>query len=60
MNKAQLDYWINDQLAAIAERLPHQVHSDPASFSCGFNSGYKQALLDLDRLIAEDDDPDTL
>tara|TARA_R110000868_G_scaffold161317_2_gene391535 strand:+ start:6390 stop:6572 length:183 start_codon:yes stop_codon:yes gene_type:complete len=45
--------WIDEKLCEIAAKLPSLVHSDPASFSCGFNSGYKQAVLDLDRLLQE-------
>lgn len=43
--------WLNDNLSEIARKLPTLVHTEPASFSCGFNTGYKQALLDLDRLL---------
>jgi hypothetical protein len=45
--------WIDSKLADIATKLPTLVHTEPASFACGFNTGYKQALLDLDRLIEE-------
>ena len=48
-----LQEWIDNKFALIAEQLPTLVHTEPASFSCGFNMGYKQALLDLDRLIEE-------
>lgn len=41
--------WLNDKLADIATRLPSLVHEDPASFACGYNAGYKQAMLDLER-----------
>ena len=43
--------WINGKYKEISSKLPTLVHDDPASFSCGFNVGYKQALLDLDCLI---------
>lgn len=46
--------FINNKLAEIAKKLPTLVHTDPASFACGFNMGYKQCLLDLDRLILDD------
>lgn len=46
-----LEEWINRKLAEIAERLPELVHSDPASFACGFNAGYKQCLLEMDRVL---------
>lgn len=46
--------WINSKFAEIAEKLPTLVHTDPASFACGLNTGYKQALLDLDIFLEED------
>ena len=46
-----LQDWLNDNLSEIAKKLPTLVHTEPASFSCGFNTGYKQAMLDLDRLL---------
>lgn len=42
-----LPRWIDDKLKSVAEKLPSLVHTEPASFACGFNIGYKQALLDL-------------
>ena len=58
---ANLDTWISDKLQGIAHKLPSLVHSDPASFACGFNSGYKQAMLDLSRFVdVEKVDPDAL
>ena len=58
---AKLDAWISEKLQEIAHKLPNLVHSDPASFACGFNSGYKQAMLDLNRFIeVEKVDPDAL
>jgi hypothetical protein len=48
-----LQEWIGNQFAVIAEKLPTLVHTEPASFSCGFNTGYKQALLDLERQIED-------
>ena len=48
--------WIDDRLAKVAEKLPTIVHTEPASFSCGYNTGYKQCLLDLDRFIEEPKD----
>lgn len=49
----KLNDWINDKFADIAQRLPTLVHTEPASFSCGYNTGYKQALLDLDNIIVD-------
>jgi hypothetical protein len=48
-----LQDWIDKKIADIAKKLPTLVHSEPASFSCGFNVGYKQALLDLDRFLED-------
>lgn len=47
--------WIDSKFAEIAKKLPTLVHTEPASFACGFNTGYKQALLELDRRMLEDD-----
>ena len=49
-----LNEWINEKFAEIALRLPMLVHTDPASFSCGFNTGYKQAMIDLDRFLEDE------
>ena len=48
-----LQGWIDDKIAEIAIKLPTLVHTKPASFSCGFNTGYKQAMLDLDRFLED-------
>ena len=49
-----LQEWIDNKFAVIAEKLPTLVHTEPASFSCGFNAGYKQALLELDRFLQDE------
>ena len=46
--------WVDSKLADIATKLPTLVHTEPASFSCGFNTGYKQAMLDLDRFLEDE------
>ncbi len=46
-----VNQFISNELASIAEKLPTLAHSDPASFACGYNTGYKQALLALDRML---------
>lgn len=46
-----LDDWVKAKLKEVAERLPQAAHDDPASFACGYNTGYKQALLDLERWL---------
>lgn len=47
--------WIDLKFKEIISKLPDLTHSDPASFSCGFNVGYKQALLDLDRFMEKEE-----
>lgn len=46
-----LNDWIDGKIADIANKLPTLVHTEPASFSCGYNTGYKTALLDLERFM---------
>ena len=48
-----LNDWIDSKIAEIANKLPSLVHTNPASFSCGFNTGYKQAMLDLEHFMNE-------
>lgn len=45
--------WINNKLKEIAIKLPDLVENHSASFACGFSSGYKSAMLDLDNLIED-------
>lgn len=45
--------WINHKLKDIAEKLPTLVHTEPASFSCGYNAGYKKCLIDLEIIIED-------
>lgn len=49
-----LQDWIDENIADIAKKLPTLVHTEPASFLCGFNTGYKQAMLDLDRFLEDE------
>jgi hypothetical protein len=49
-----LQDWIDAKFAGIAEKLPQLVHTEPASFACGYNTGYKQALLELDRFLQDE------
>lgn len=44
--------WINERVASIVNKLPTLSHTDTSIFSYGYRIGYKQALLDLDRLMA--------
>lgn len=56
MNFIELQTWVDSKLSDISKKLPTLVHDDPASFACGFNAGYKQALLEIDRIIAKRND----
>jgi hypothetical protein len=47
--------WITEKLRNIADKLPTLIHTEPASFACGYNTGYKQAILDLDRFLEGND-----
>jgi hypothetical protein len=49
-----LQDWIDQKIAEIAKKLPTLVHTEPASFSCGYNMGYKQAMLDLDNFLQDE------
>ncbi len=49
----ELERWIDIKFAEIALKLPTLVHTEPASFSCGHNMGYKQCLLDLEHVLEE-------
>ena len=52
----KIQEWIGTKFKEIAEKLPEQVHEDSASFSCGYNVGYKQAVLDLKNFILHQDE----
>ena len=58
MDPMILDEWITYKLAEISLKLPNLVHENPASFACGFNTGYKQAMLDLDRIVQQKINPE--
>ena len=51
-----IQQWIDKKLKEISERLPIQIHQDPASFACGYNMGYKQAMIDLIRFYDDLDE----
>lgn len=53
MDKKIINEWIYSKLKEVADILPSSVHDDPEGFSCGFNTGYKHALLDLNNFIQE-------
>ena len=48
-----INHWINAKFTEIASKLPTLVHTEPASFSCGFNTGYKQAMIDLEHFLED-------
>lgn len=50
-----LQSWIDKKIGEIGRLLPELVYTNPSSFKCGLNMGYKQALLDIDRIIHDDD-----
>lgn len=45
--------FINQKLIEIAHVMPDMVRDEPSSFGLGNIYGYKQALLDLDRLLED-------
>ena len=54
MDKKKLDElkrFIDSKISEISKRLPDSVHDNPASFACGYNTGYKQALLDIEKAL---------
>ena len=48
---AIINEWIDSKLAYIANALPSLIQTEPDSFICGHNVGYKQALLELEGFI---------
>lgn len=46
-----INEWIDTKLADIANELPRLVYNAPHSFACGYNTGYKTALLDLENML---------
>jgi hypothetical protein len=49
-----IDELITKKLSEISEKLPTLAHESPASFACGYNAGYKAAMLDVDRIVHND------
>lgn len=45
-----INEWINIKLEAIAKKLPNLIYS-PKAFECGYQTGYKASLLELESLI---------
>lgn len=54
-----LNDWINNKLSDVAKKLPTLVNKAPESFACGYQMGYKHALLDLDKFL-QDEAPDDI
>ncbi len=48
--KDVLQDFINDTLTLIAKRLPQSVKF-PDGFDCGFDTGYKMALIDIQNIL---------
>jgi len=55
MIKSELQKHIDAMLITVADVIPELVGSDPASFKCGHAMGYKQALLDIDRVFLQEE-----
>lgn len=53
LRKMTINEFINQQLAMIATLLPDAVARNPGSFDCGWATGYKKALLDMDRFLED-------
>lgn len=53
---ADIHIWIDKKLAEVAKRLPKLVDEHPESFLCGYNTGFKQCLIEIDLLIRDDID----
>ena len=47
-----LQEFIDQQLVMIAKSLPETV-KQPESFDCGWDTGYKKCLLDIERIFCE-------
>lgn len=47
----ELERFVDLKIAEISKKMPDAVHENPASFACGYNMGYKSALLDIERLL---------
>ena len=58
MDISNIHEWIDLKFEEIAEKLPHLAHEDAASFACGYNMGYKRAVLDLDDFICDGEQDD--
>ena len=54
INQKLIDKFILDGFIRISKLFPRLVNAAPGSFECGHMMGYKQALLDLDKLLETD------
>ena len=48
---AIINEWIDSKLACVGNALPSLIETEPDSFMCGHEVGYKQALLELEDFI---------
>lgn len=55
-----LQEWIDNKLAEIGKKLPELITKNPSGFACGFSTGYKGALLDLDRFLTKEENPEDM
>lgn len=51
-----LKNWINVKFAEVSVKLPTISHTEPASLCCGYNTGYKSAILDLQEFLLNDNE----
>jgi hypothetical protein len=45
--------WIYNKFSEVSERMETLVHSEPASFACGYNVGYRQCLIEIEKMICD-------
>jgi hypothetical protein len=48
--------FIDNKIKEISKKLPSLVDKSPGSFACGHEMGYKNALLDMERLMTDEFD----
>jgi hypothetical protein len=51
-----LQQWIDSKFLEISKKLPSLVNTFPEGFECGYQTGYKACLLELDRLLEDNND----
>ena len=51
MENDKIDWFIEEKMREISERSQTMTHTEPASFTCGYNAGYKKCIQDLVRFL---------